>query len=203
MSTAEVTREQPSRSSAEISAQTSEVLIKLSIQARALQVPTLVCAVTSIAGAFLTWVLSYASYIADSAASTLVCLLLLVALVVPGAFLGWVYVSLRRVTQLPRRFNLPAREIPTGEYAPAPDSSDSRFARIFERLRQRTVAALDVWSRVEYSEGIKSVGGPRWFIALLAMPASEIIVAAALLANAAVVIVAVYTILGSLLGLVF
>lgn len=200
MSTAQASEEQQSQATAEISAQTSEVLVKLSSQTRALQAPVLGCAVSSVAGAVIMWLLSYASYTLDSAASAFACLALLAALLLPGAFLSWVYVSLRRVSKLPGRFNLPAQEIPTGMFTPVSESDASFFSRYFARGRRRTRAALDVWSCLEYSEGIKSVGGPRWFLAFLAMSASQIIVAVVLLANAVVVLVAVFTVLRALLG---
>ncbi len=202
VSTAQASEEQQSQATAEISAQTSEVLVKLSSQTRALQAPVLGCALSSVAGAVIMWLLSYASYLGDSTASAVACLALLVALLVPGMFLGWVYVSLRRVSKLPGRFNLPAQEIPTGVVTPAPETGASFFSRCLERVRRRVKAALGVWSLLEYSDGVKSVGGPRWFLSFLAMPASQIIVATVLFANAIVVLVAVYTILRALLGLI-
>ncbi len=112
------------------------------------------------------------------------------------------YVSLRRVSKLPGRFNLPAQEIPRGVVTPALETGASFFSRCLERVRRRVKAALGVWLLLEYSDGVKSVGGPRWFLSFLAMPASQIIVATVLFANAIVVLVAVYTILRALLGLI-
>ena len=134
---------------------------RASCETRALQAPVLGCAVSSVAGAVICWLLSYASYLGDSTASAVACLALLVALLVPGMFLGWVYVSLRRVSKLPGRFNLPAQEIPTGVVTPAPETGASFFSRCLERVRRRVKAAIGVWSLLEYSDGVKSVGGPR------------------------------------------
>jgi len=169
------------------------LVFSLGREARFLAQPVFCCAALSLGGALLSWSFCFYAYIFDSFKSFLVCALILMIVAVPGAFLFWLYRSLREISRLPSCLRLaggvdeePARGADwQASEGPAPTNWFGRFKARMERV-------LELWELLsDFQQELLRLSGPSLWLIFLAKPASIFIIAAAFLASAFLVLGAI------------
>lgn len=200
----DTTQATPTQEASEAKPEFVRLVFSLGREARLLAQPVFYCAVLSLGGALLSWMLCFYAYVFDSFKSFLVCTMILGIIAAPGAFLFWLYRSLRDLSRLSSflREDDKMDEKPSrcADWHKAEESPPEKW---HGKLRVRVARVLELWELLSESRTeLGQLCGPRPWLMFLEKPASIFIIAAAFIASALLVFGAGAAVLQGLISVI-